>query len=157
VDGLIDRSTFNISGTANMATDMTISTLIVKFTSIHSTLIRYPDLETFLREDWEADFLTAWDANDMLCLLQTWKKGDVSTVHYGGDLGKCLSEVKPKGLIMPSKTDLYFAVRRARCLGVRVNRSIYFRQPEDSEIELLYLRNTARLVIIESIWGHTGM
>ncbi|KIM75515.1 hypothetical protein PILCRDRAFT_827226 [Piloderma croceum F 1598] len=98
---------------------------------------KYPDLETFLREDWEADFLTAWDANDMLCLLQTWKNGDVSTVRYGGDLGKCLSEVKPRGLIMPSKTDLYFA-------------------PEDSENELLYMKNTARLVIIQSIWGHTA-
>jgi len=107
-----------------MAIDTTTSTLLVKFTSIYSTLLRYPDLETFLREDWEADFLTAWDANDMLCLLQTWKKGDVSTVRCGGDLGKCLSEVKPKGLIMPSKTDLYFAVRRLR---VQMNHSIYFR------------------------------
>jgi len=81
-----------------------------------SILCRYSDLETFLREEWEASFLTAWDANDMLTLLQTWQQGDVSTIRHSGDLGKCLSSVKPKGLIMPSKTDLYFTVGQVRLI-----------------------------------------
>ena len=53
---------------------------------------------------------------NMLTLLQTWQQGDVSTIRHSGDLGKCLSEVKPKGLIMPSKTDLYFTVGRVRLI-----------------------------------------
>jgi homoserine acetyltransferase len=77
-------------------------------------LCRYADLDTFLREEWEAGFLTAWDANDMLTLFHTWQTGDVSKIRHGGDLGKCLSEVKAKGLIMPSKTDLYFPVSQIR-------------------------------------------
>jgi hypothetical protein len=46
----------------------------------------------------------------MLGLVNTWENGDVSKFCHGGDLGKCLSEINSKGLIMPSKTDLYFAV-----------------------------------------------
>jgi len=63
------------------------------------------------------------------------KNGDVSKVRDGGDLNKCLSQIKAKGLIMPSKTDLYFP-------------------PEDSENEVAAMKNTARLVVIESVWGH---
>ena len=69
----------------------------------------YPDLDSFLREEWEQSFYK-WDANDLLTLLNTWKNGDVSKVRDGGDLNKCLSQIKAKGLIMPSKTDLYFPV-----------------------------------------------
>ena len=48
-----------------------------------------------------------WDANDMLALLETWQRGDVSR---GGDLGAALGAVKAKALIMPCRTDLYFCV-----------------------------------------------
>ena len=72
--------------------------------------IRYADLNSFLREDWEAGFLNGWDANDLLTLLNTWYTGDVSLVRDGGDYAKCLSNIKAKGLIMPCKTDLYFPV-----------------------------------------------
>ncbi|KAH9479761.1 Homoserine O-acetyltransferase [Psilocybe cubensis] len=95
---------------------------------------KYPNLESFLREDWEGGFL-GWDANDLLTLLHTWQTGDVSLVRDGGDLGKCLSSIKAKGLIMPSKTDLYFP-------------------PEDSVDEVANLQNTARLVVIDTVWGH---
>ena len=71
---------------------------------------RYPDLAAFLREEWEQGFLDEWDANDLITLLHTWQKGDVSKVRDGGDLNKCLSQIKAKGLIMPSKMDLYFPV-----------------------------------------------
>ena len=77
---------------------------------------RYADLESFLREDWEAGFLTGWDANDMLTLLHTWQAGDVSFVRDGGDFEACLSKIKARGLVMPSKTDLYFPVRPFRHL-----------------------------------------
>ncbi|TDL24200.1 alpha/beta hydrolase fold protein [Rickenella mellea] len=95
----------------------------------------YPDLDSFLREEWEAGFLNSWDANDLLTLLHTWQTGDVSRVRDGGDYEKCLKSIKAKGLIMPSKTDLYFP-------------------PEDSEIEVSFMTNDSRLVIIDSVWGH---
>lgn len=71
---------------------------------------RYPDLNSFIRGNWEARFLDAWDANDMITLINTWQQGDVSLIRHGGDFEKCLSEITAKGLIMPSKTDLYFPV-----------------------------------------------
>ncbi|KAH0827894.1 alpha beta hydrolase fold protein [Lanmaoa asiatica] len=94
----------------------------------------YSDLHVFLREEWEAGFLTGWDANDLLTLLHTWQVADVSAIRDNGDLGKSLSAIKAKGLIMPCKTDLYFP-------------------PEDSENEMRYLKY-AKLVVIPSIWGH---
>ncbi|KAK7472808.1 hypothetical protein VKT23_000915 [Stygiomarasmius scandens] len=95
----------------------------------------YPDLNTFLRENWESGFLNSWDANDLLALLATWQNGDVSKIQDGGDLKKCLGAIKAKGLIMPSKTDLYFP-------------------PEDSELEVEYLQGKGRLVVMNSVWGH---
>ena len=71
---------------------------------------RYPDLESFIRERWEDRFLNNWDANDLITLLHTWQAGDISQIRDGGDLQTCLSKIKAKGLIMPSKTDLYFPV-----------------------------------------------
>ncbi|KAF8202337.1 alpha/beta hydrolase fold protein [Pholiota molesta] len=96
---------------------------------------KYSDLESFIREDWEGGFLGSWDANDLLTLLDTWYTGDVSLVRDEGNLSKCLSQIKAMGLIMPSKTDLYFP-------------------PEDSVDELASLQNTARLVVIDTVWGH---
>jgi homoserine acetyltransferase len=93
---------------------------------------RYPDLGAFLREEWEQGFLDGWDANDLLTLLNTWKNGDVSNVRDQGDLSKCLSQIKAKGLIMPSKTDLYFP-------------------PEDNENEVTAMEGTARLVVMDSV------
>ncbi|EIW76057.1 alpha beta hydrolase fold protein [Coniophora puteana RWD-64-598 SS2] len=94
----------------------------------------YTDLHTFLREEWEAGFLNGWDANDLLVLLATWQTGDVSLIRDSGDLPRALGAIKARGLIMPCRTDLYFT-------------------PEDSIEEMKHLKN-ARLVIIESIWGH---
>ncbi|KDQ57462.1 hypothetical protein JAAARDRAFT_58074 [Jaapia argillacea MUCL 33604] len=95
----------------------------------------YPDLQTFMREEWEGGFLTGWDANDLLTLLHTWRDGDVSKINDGGDLAKCLGKIKAKGLIMPCKTDLYFP-------------------PEDGEFEVSCMPNTATLFVIPSVWGH---
>ena len=59
--------------------------------------------------------MAKWDANDMLTMLRTWQMGDVSKVKnvapgLQGDLAGVLKTIKAKGLIMPSKTDLYFPV-----------------------------------------------
>uniref|UniRef100_A0A0W0FGT0 Putative alpha beta hydrolase fold protein n=1 Tax=Moniliophthora roreri TaxID=221103 RepID=A0A0W0FGT0_MONRR len=83
---------------------------------------------------WEFGFLS-WDANDLLALMHTWQTGDVSTVQDGGDLGKCLTNIKAKGLIMPCKTDLYFP-------------------PEDNDLEVQYMKGKGKFVVIDSIWGH---
>ncbi|KAH0589081.1 hypothetical protein H2248_004852 [Termitomyces sp. 'cryptogamus'] len=96
---------------------------------------RYPDLNSFLREEWEESFAMNWDANDLLTLLETWKSGDISLVRDGGDLQRSLMSIKARGLIMPCKTDLYFP-------------------PEDSEFEVSHCQGSARLVVIDSFWGH---
>ena len=77
---------------------------------------KYADLESFIRGRWEAGFLT-WDANDMLTLFDTWSTADISLVRDGGDFEKALKSIKVKGLIMPSKTDLYFPVSIRYTLG----------------------------------------
>lgn len=46
----------------------------------------------------------------MLTLLNTWQNGDISLIRDGGNLEAALESIKAKGLIMPSKTDLYFPV-----------------------------------------------
>uniref|UniRef100_A0A8H7XVI5 AB hydrolase-1 domain-containing protein n=1 Tax=Psilocybe cubensis TaxID=181762 RepID=A0A8H7XVI5_PSICU len=97
----------------------------------------YPDLASFLRERWEDRFLQNWDANDLLVLLQTWQRGDISKIKDNGDLNACLGKISAKGLIMPSKTDLYFP-------------------PEDSVNEIASLTSSARLVVIDTVWGHTA-
>ncbi|KAF7770658.1 hypothetical protein Agabi119p4_6632 [Agaricus bisporus var. burnettii] len=94
----------------------------------------YPDLENFMRGQWEAGQLL-WDANDLVTLFHTWETGDVSVIRDGDNLEKCLSSITARGLIMPSKTDLYFP-------------------PEDCETEVSYMPNTAKLVVIPSVWGH---
>ncbi|KAI0930236.1 hypothetical protein AcW1_008978 [Taiwanofungus camphoratus] len=96
----------------------------------------YPSLEAFICEAWEGRYITYWDANDMLALLLTWQNGDVSMVRDGGNFEKCMQNIKAKALVMPSKTDLYFC-------------------PEDSEVEVSLLQD-AKLVIIDSVWGHAA-
>ncbi|KAG7098586.1 hypothetical protein E1B28_000515 [Marasmius oreades] len=96
---------------------------------------KYPDLNAFIRENWEHSFLAAWDANDMLTLLNTWRTGDVSIIRDNGNLKQCLGNIKAKGLVMPCKTDLYFP-------------------PEDNELEVEFMNGRARLVILDSVWGH---
>lgn len=63
-----------------------------------------------MRERWEGRFLANWDANDLVTLVHTWQNGDVSKIRDNGNLEACLSKIQAKGLIMPSKTDLYFPV-----------------------------------------------
>lgn len=91
------------------------------------------DLQEYLARDWDGDWE---DAHDLLCLLHTWQKGDI-TVYYPedeGDLSKTLGRIEARTMVMPSRTDAYFP-------------------PEDNEEEVKHLRD-GKFVVIPSIWGH---
>lgn len=93
-----------------------------------------PDLETFLKTDWEERY-AARPAADLYAQLRTWDAADVSANDlYDGDLGAALRAIKARVLLMPGATDLYFRVA-------------------DNEAELPFLRSGA-LRPIPSIWGH---
>ena len=93
----------------------------------------YTDLEAFIREQWEDKFET-WDAEDLLILARMWQAGDIGTTHESGDYTKALEVIKARVLVMPSRTDQYFP-------------------PEDSEIEMKYLKR-GQLAVVETVWGH---
>lgn len=98
------------------------------------TLLGAASLEDFLDRIWEPAF-TAWDANDLLAMLWTWRHADVSDHEaFGGDLARALSAVRARAIVLPCRTDLYFP-------------------PEDSALEVAAMRH-AELRPIPSIWGH---
>jgi len=93
-----------------------------------------PDLETFLKTDWE-DRFGARPAANLYAQLRTWDAADISAnALYDGDLHAALRAIRARVLLMPSATDLYF-------------------RTADNEVELPYLANAA-LRPIPSIWGH---
>jgi homoserine O-acetyltransferase len=101
---------------------------------LHESALGAPDLDTFLRTDWEERFARR-KAADLYAQLRTWEAGDIShDPRYGGDLARALAAITADMLLMPGATDLYFRVA-------------------DNEAELPYLRS-AKLQPIPSIWGH---
>jgi len=88
--------------------------------------------------------LTAWelehrgyDANDLLCVLDTWQRADLSdNPRYQGDFVRALSAIEAHAIIMPCRTDLYFPV-------------------EDSQQEVAHLRH-GELRVLESKFGHVA-
>ena len=93
-----------------------------------------PDLETFLRTDWE-DRFGARPAANQYAQLRTWDAADISANPlYGGDLPRALRAIRARVLLMPGETDLYFRVA-------------------DNAAELPFLAH-AELKPIPSIWGH---
>ena len=93
-----------------------------------------PDLETFLKTDWE-DRFGARPAANLYAQLRTWDASDISAnARYNGDLAAALRAIKARVLLMPGATDLYF-------------------RTADNEAELPFLA-TAALRPIPSIWGH---
>jgi len=93
-----------------------------------------PDLDTFLRTDWE-DRFGARPAANQYAQLRTWDAADISANDlYDGDLERALRAIKARVLLMPGQTDLYFRVA-------------------DNEAELPFLAHAA-LKPIPSIWGH---
>ncbi len=65
-----------------------------------------PDLETFLRTEWEDRFGSRRAAN-LYAQARTWAEADISG---GGDLPSALAAIRARVLLMPSETDLYFRV-----------------------------------------------
>ncbi len=77
----------------------------------------------------------AYDANDLLCVLSSWQRADISdNPLYGGDLPKALAAIEARTILMPASTDLYFP-------------------PEDSRLEVQLLPN-AELRVLDSKFGH---
>ncbi|MFT4580941.1 MAG: homoserine O-acetyltransferase [Gammaproteobacteria bacterium] len=90
--------------------------------------------EDFLERYWEATY-TAMDANNVLTQIATWRSSDISNNElYDGDIERALGAITARVVLMPCLTDAYFP-------------------PEDSEIEMRYLKN-AVLRPIKSDWGH---
>jgi homoserine O-acetyltransferase len=93
-----------------------------------------PDLETFLKTDWE-DRFGARPAANLYAQLRTWDAADISANDlYDGDLPRALRAIEARVLLLPGATDLYF-------------------RTADNEAELPHLRH-ALLRPIPSIWGH---
>lgn len=93
-----------------------------------------PDLETFLRTDWE-DRFGARPAANLYAQLRTWEAADISAnTLYDGDLTQALRAIRARVLLLPGETDLYFRVA-------------------DNAAELPYLAH-GELRPIPSIWGH---
>jgi homoserine O-acetyltransferase/O-succinyltransferase len=101
---------------------------------LHRTALGAPDLETFLRTDWEERF-GAIPAANLYAQALTWYHAGISdNPLYGGDLRKALAAITAKVLLLPGETDLYFRVA-------------------DNEAELPHLAE-AELRVIPSVWGH---
>jgi homoserine O-acetyltransferase len=101
---------------------------------LHQSALGAPDLDTFLRTDWEERFGRRFAA-DLYAQLRTWEAADISRgERYGTDLARALAAIEARVLLMPGETDLYFRVA-------------------DNEGELRHLRR-AELRPIPSIWGH---
>lgn len=101
---------------------------------LYRTALGAPDLETFVRTDWEERFAARRAAN-LYAQALAWYHADIADVRrYGGDLARALAAIQGRVVLMPSTTDLYFRVA-------------------DNEAEAGHLRN-AVLRPIPSIWGH---
>ena len=93
----------------------------------------YASTEALL-EAWAAEH-EAYDANDLLCVLDSWQRADISAnPSYGGDLPRALSAIQARTIVMPCSTDLYFQV-------------------DDSRLEVQHLRR-GELRILDSKFGH---
>jgi homoserine O-acetyltransferase len=80
-------------------------------------------------------FFRRRDANDLLAGLWTWEHADISANDvYEADVGAALRAIEARAIVLPSRTDLLFAV-------------------EDSEAEAEQIPN-AELRPIPSSWGH---
>lgn len=75
------------------------------------------------------------DVNDFLAQVRTWERADISDNEtFRKDFPAALRAIRARGIVMPSRTDLYFP-------------------PEDSEIEVSLMQN-AELRVLKSVWGH---
>ena len=94
----------------------------------------FNSMEEFL-EFFHNFFTPKNDANNLLTMLDTWQRADISNhIKFDGDLNSALSAITSKAIVMPGRTDMYFP-------------------PEDNETEVIMMPN-AELRVIESIYGH---
>ena len=101
---------------------------------LYRTVLGAPDLETFVRTDWEERFAQRRAAN-LYAQALAWYHADIAdSPVYDGDLSRALQAIEARVTLLPSETDLYFRVA-------------------DNEAELLHLKHGA-LRPIPSIWGH---
>jgi homoserine O-acetyltransferase/O-succinyltransferase len=101
---------------------------------LFKSVLGAPDLETYLRTDWEAGFAACRAAN-LYAQALSWQHGDISANElYGGDLPRALAAIRARVLLLPGETDLYFRVA-------------------DNTAELPHLRS-AELRPIPGVWGH---
>jgi homoserine O-acetyltransferase/O-succinyltransferase len=78
-----------------------------------------------------------YDARDLLCVLDSWQRADISdNPHFERDLPGALGAIEARSIIMPCSTDLYFP-------------------PEDSWLEVEHLRR-GELRVLESKLGHVA-
>ncbi len=96
--------------------------------------VGYRSMQEFLSGFWESNF-AASDANDLLCMIDTWQRADVgSTAGFGGDRGRALGAITARVLALPSETDLYLP-------------------PADEHWASQFIRN-GEVRVIPGIWGH---
>ena len=101
---------------------------------LFESALGYPDLDAFLKAEWEESF-GAYKAANVYAQAVTWQEADISAGDlYGGDLPTALAAIRARVLLVPGATDLYFRVA-------------------DNEAELAHLRH-GELAVIPSIWGH---
>jgi homoserine O-acetyltransferase len=87
-----------------------------------------------LLDAWARDH-EACDANDLLCMLDSWQRADISdNPSYERDFARALRAISARTVLMPVDTDLYF-------------------HPDDNRLELPHLAH-AELRVIDSSWGH---
>ena len=95
----------------------------------------HTSLEDFLVAFWEGFFLDGRDANNLLCMLDTWQQGDVgASPGFDGDLQQALGSITARTLVMPAEKDLYFP-------------------PEDEQWAARFIPN-AEVRVIPGVWGH---
>ncbi len=91
-------------------------------------------VDDYLRDYWEPMFL-ARDANNMLSMIWTWQRADISVNDlYNRAFDEALGAITAKAFVMPGETDLYFQVT-------------------DSLYEVEHMPN-AELRPIPSLYGH---
>ncbi|CAD6570153.1 MAG: hypothetical protein ASARMPRED_003509 [Alectoria sarmentosa] len=95
----------------------------------------YGSVEEYIANDMEKAFEES-DAEDVLILARMWQAGDVGLTRDDGSYEKALEGIEARVLVMPGRTDQYFAVA-------------------DSEVEVGLLKK-GELSVIESVWGHAA-
>lgn len=89
-----------------------------------------------LLDAWAAEH-EGYDANDLLCVLDTWQRANISdNRQFEGDFPRALRAIRARTIVMPGSTDLYFP-------------------PEDSRLEVEQLAQ-GELRVLETSWGHVA-